>query len=282
MDNKWIKEAIEFYNINEKYEEKCYECYKKIVQNEEQLKRFNDIEHKLYEENYLKIKKLWSIKNVDEMFGKNSDEFVTNLMILRGYEYHKSNIKKYSLKDEQINIHKKRTKECFENDLIYRKYNGIRISQMLWATYFIRVRLIEIGRLQYEYENTENNISTIKIHIPKGKKLDIEQVKQSIEKSKTELKQIFNLNKIKYICNSWLLSNQIYNLLDKNSNIAQFHRLFSIKEGENCNDDILNFVYEVKKCESYRDLAENTTLQKKIKEQLINGHCFYLGLGTLK
>lgn len=233
MDNKWIKKAIEFYNINEKYEEKCYECYKKMVQNEEQLKRFDDIEHKLYEENYLKIKKLWSIKNVDEMFGKNSDEFVTNLMILRGYEYHKSNIKKYSLKDEQINIHKKRIKECFENDLIYRKYNGIRISQMLWATYFIRARIIEIGRLQYEYENTENNISTIKIHIPKGKKLDIEQVKKSIEKSKTELKQIFNLSKMKYICNSWLLSNQIYDILDENSNIAQFHRLFSIKEGEN-------------------------------------------------
>ena len=93
-------------------------------------------------------------------------------MIILGYELHRNNIDNYRLDINQVNIHKNRVKECFESDLIYRNYDGVRISQMLWAVYFIRVRIIEIGRLQYEYESTEKNISIIKIHIPKGKKLD--------------------------------------------------------------------------------------------------------------
>ena len=153
---------------------------------------------------------------------------------------------------------------------------------MGYKRYFIRARIVEIGRLQYEYENTENNISTIKIHIPKGSKLGFEQVKQSIKKSKIELKQIFNLKEIKFICNSWLISNQIYNIIDKNSNIALFHDLFDVEDGKNCIDDILNFVYEMNDCNSFEKLSERTTLQKKIKDELLNNQVFYLGLGTLR
>lgn len=96
---------------------------------------------------------------------------------------------------------------------------------MLWAVYFIRVRIIEIGRLQYEYESTEKNISIIKIHIPKGKKLDLIEVKDSIKESQNKIKQIYGLDKIKYICNSWLLSNQIYNIVEKNSNILGMEKI---------------------------------------------------------
>ena len=47
-------------------------------------------------------------------------------------------------------------------------------------------------------------------------------------------------------------------------------------------DDIINFVYEIKECDDYNKLSEETTLQKKIKEQLLNDKEFYLGLGILK
>lgn len=282
MDCEWIEKAFEFYNINKEYIDKCYKCMQKIVNNKEYLDKFQKVRHILYEANFQRIKDLWSIKDKDELFWKNVDSFITNLMILSGYEYHKVNINNHKLNKEQIIIHKRIVKECFENDLIYRKYNGVRISQMLWATYFIRVRIIEIGRLQYEYENTENNISIIKIHIPKGQKLDFTEVKKSIEKSKSELEQIFKLNEMKYICNSWLLSNQIYNMLDKSSNISLFHNLFVVEDGENCIDDILNFVYEINECDDYNQLSEKTSLQKKIKERLLKDKKIYLGLGILK
>ena len=277
-----IDEAFEFYNIDKSYKEECYRCVEEINRSENYKKVFKDVYKILYCSDFSRIEELWQIKDVSELFAKSINPFVTNLMIILGYEFHEKNMNKYKLNMEQVSIHKKRIKECFQNDLIYRKYNGVRISQMLWAVYFIRVRIIEIGRLQYEYEYTESNISIIKIHIPKDKKLDLKDVKNSIKKSKNQLKQVFKLDKIKYICNSWLLSNQIYNIVDKNSNISLFHNLFIVKDGESCIDDIINFVYEINECNDYNKLPEETTLQKKIKEQLLLNEKFYLGLGVLK
>ena len=282
ISKKKIDEAFEFYNIEKSYKEKCYRCAEKINQSEYYGKLFNDVYNTLYCDDFIKIKELWKVKDINELFGNNVNPFVTNLMIILGYELHRNNIDKYRLDINQVNIHKNRVKECFESDLIYRNYDGVRISQMLWAVYFIRVRIIEIGRLQYEYESIEKNISIIKIHIPKGKKLDLIEVKDSIKESQNKIKQIYGLDKIKYICNSWLLSNQIYNILEKNSNIFLFHNLFDIRDGEDCSNDIMNFVYGVNQCSDYKKLSENTTLQKKIKESLINNQKFYLGLGVLR
>lgn len=277
-----IDEALKFYNIDKVYKNQCYKCVDEINKNEYYKKLFNNVYEKLYCSDFSEIKELWKIKEINELFGNNINSFVTNLMIILGYEIHKNNIIKYKLDINQINIHKKRIKECFENDLLYRKYNGVRISQMLWAVYFIRVRIIEVGRLQYQYECSENNVSIIKIHIPKDKKLNLTEVIYSIKESKSELKKIFKFNKTKYICNSWLLSNQIYNIIDKKSNISYFHNLFDIKDGEDCINDILNFVYGLNECSDYKKLSEDTTLQRKVKEKLLDGQKFYLGLGILK
>ena len=82
---------------------------------------------------------------------------------------------------------KKRVKECFEFDLKVRKRDGVRVSQMLWAIYFIRIRIIEIGSLQFECDFD----SVVKIHIPKNTDLNIFSVKESIKKATIEMKQIY-------------------------------------------------------------------------------------------
>ena len=71
-------------------------------------------------------------------------------------------------------------------------------------------------------------------------------------------------------------------MLDKNTNISKFYHLFQVIDGEDCIKDILNFVYNVEKCENYKDLPEITTLQRKVKEKLLKNETFYLGIGTLK
>ena len=43
---------------------------------------------------------------------------------------------------------------------------------------------------------------------------------------------------------------------------------------------ILNFVYNLKSCENYIELPENTSLQKNIKAELIKGTIFNLGCGV--
>jgi len=70
--------------------------------------------------------------------------------------------------------------------------------------------------------------------------------------------------------------------LDEKSNIIKFQNLFDIKPSKNGIEDILNFVFKLKKCENYDELSENTSLQKCIKEFLKNGGIIYEGYGELK
>lgn len=93
------------------------------------------------------------------------------------------------------------------------------------------------------------------------------------------IKKYFHLDNKQYICNSWLLSKQLAAILDNESNIRKFQSLFEIKAGEDCTGDILNFVYNLRTCEDYEQLPENTSLQRKIKVELKQGRIFRLGCG---
>lgn len=278
IDKDIIDKALNFYNIDLQYRDKCYNCVVEINKKKKLSLAFSNLYKKLYIEEFTKIKGLWQYTDIDELFDDNINPFVTNIMILLGYHYHQENMQQHNFNNIQINIHKKRVKECFECDLKVRKRDGVRVSQMLWAVYFIRTRIIEIGSLQFEYDSN----SVVKIHIPKNTNLNIFSVKEAIKKATIEMKQIYSIKNFKYICNSWLLSKQIYEIIDKNSNISKFYDLFDVTEGEECINDILNFVYEMDQCEDYSLLPTNTTLQKRIKMQLLNGKKFYLGLGVLK
>ena len=71
-------------------------------------------------------------------------------------------------------------------------------------------------------------------------------------------------------------------MLKENSNIVKFSKHFVITEKEECTKDILNFIFELTECKDYRKLPENTSLEKQVKEYLIKGKKFHLGIGLLK
>ena len=241
INKEIIDEAFVFYNIDKKYKERCYEALKNINSSKKYMNAFKEVYTKLYINEFSSIEPLWEIENIYDMFIDSIDPFATNLMVLAGYRFHIENIKKYKLDDEQIIIHKNRVKECFESDLLSRGYESIRISKMLWAAYFIRVRLLEIFSLQFEYKTN----MLVKIHIPKNTDLNVEKVKKSIEVSKELLPKIYNIKGYKYMCTSWLLSNQVYKLIDKETNISKFYDLFKVEDGDDCLEDILNFVFGI-------------------------------------
>lgn len=287
IETNMINQALEFYNIDDtKYIEKCYECIEFINKNPNIKTKTDELFNILYIYKNNQLSQLWKIKNIDELFGEDCHPFITNILLLSGYKKHSYNIEKYKLDKEQCNIHKKRVKEALTNDIYERNYKGIRISQMLWGTYFINLKLIEVGRLQYAF--CKNNPITneeelcIKIHIPRNGKLDSTEVKKSLNESKELIKRYFKLDNYKYYCDSWLLSNQIRDLLPEDSNIAKFHDMFDINETEECIDNILNFVYNLRECDNYNNLAENTTLQIKVKKHLLEGKSIKGGIGILK
>ncbi len=287
INNNLIENSLKFYGINNRdYLDRCKKCINEINQNLEIQLEMYKIYNILYIDNTNKISQLWEIKNIEELFKNKVNPFITNILLLLGYEIHINNMKKYNLDDKQCAIHKKRVRECLTNDIYERKYEGIRISQMLWGTYFINVKLIEVGRLQYALNKynpiTQKEELCIKIHIPKDKNLDIYEVKKSLNKSKQYIFKYFKLNNPKYYCDSWLLSNQVRSMLDNSSNIAKFHDLFNVVEGKDCINNILNFVFNIDFCNEYKELDEKTSLQKKIKSFLIKGGIIKEGIGTLK
>ena len=283
-----IDNALKFYSISDnEYKMKCYMCVDEIQQSSEYQNKVNNIYNVLFIDKNDRIRELWNIKNTSDLFGDISNPYITNVLLLAGCEIHKNNIKKYSLDEKQIEIHKQRVREALVNDIKIRGYDGIRISQMLWGAYFINIRIIEVGRLQYEFIrfnplNEEERKKCIKIHIPSGERLLEQKVKESIIKSKSEILKYFDLENPDYYCSSWLLSPAINKVLDKNSNIAKFYNMFNIIEEKDGLDDILNFVFNVRECNDYTKLKEITSLQIKLKEMLLRNERLTIGIGVLK
>lgn len=287
INKEKINKALQFYEINdEEYKNKCYSCLNFVNENINFKNQVNKIFNILYNGKDEIVNKIWKIKSLDELFCGNYHSYITNLLLLSGYEIHKANMEKYKLEETQITIHKNRVKEALTNDIYVRKYDGIRISQMLWGTYFSKLKIIEVGRLQFEFSTinpyTKQDEKCIKIHIPAGSKLNSETVKDSLSASKKLIMRYFNICDFNYYCNSWLLSKEIYDLLEPDSNIRKFYHLFDIMKGDNCIDNVLNFVYNIKECDNYANLQEQTFLQKSVKSALINGKIFYSGFGCLK
>ena len=81
------------------------------------------------------------------------------------------------------------------------------------------------------------------MHVPKAARLKEEDVRSSIRKSTYEIERYFNVKDINYYIESWLLSPEVLALLDDNSNILKFSKLFSIKSMGECTRDILDFVF---------------------------------------
>ena len=281
-----IIEALHFYGIkDEEYKKRCLEVVYDINNNEVLKNKVEELFYKLYNRNKEGLSKIWKMKKVSELFG-DCNLFITSVMILLGYDIHRKNMSKYNLSDEQKSIHIKRVKNALLDDIYIRGYESVRISQMLWASYFINLRIIEVGGFQYELvsENpiTKEKEMCIKMHVPKGASLNEEDVRSSIRKSTYEIERYFNVKDINYYIESWLLSPEVLALLDDNSNILKFSKLFSIKSMGECTRDILDFVFNDVYIKDYNLLVCKTSLQVKIKSLLINKKEIHIGVGKLK
>ena len=285
-----ISQALKFYKITDKkYIKKCYKSFYKIISNTYLIDKFNEMYILLYLKDFdrSEVKQILSTKTLGELFGDDYPAFITNLLLLSGHNKHIENINRYSLDSLQITNHIKRVNEALTNDIYERHYTGIRLIKMLWGAAFINMKIIEVGRLQYElckHNPIDKNTmeQCIKIHIPVGDRLYIDSVKESITDSKVYVEKYFGLQSPKYYCVSWLLSPELHTLVKKNSNIYMFYDLFEIIPSVNALADLLEFVFKLPKINNYTSLPESTSLQKEIKKMLLSNKCIHVGSGKLK
>lgn len=278
LNKQEIDKALDYYGIYDNdYKLKCYQCIQEVHNNIDFMKKVKEMYDILYIDKTYKIYALWKKQNMNLLFGDNYHPYITNVLVLLGYPLHEENMINKAYNDNLKELYKRRVHEALTNDIYDRKLEGIRISQMIWAAYFINTKIIEVGILQYEKRE-----DYIKIHIPRGNRLEIDKVLDSIKKSKKEIEQYFGLINPEYRGDSWLLSNQINALIDPNSNIAKFYKLFEVKDGPDATSDILNFVFNLQECTDYHTLPENTSMQRLLKQQLIHNQELKIGCGKLK
>ena len=109
FEKEKIEEALKYYSIKDNnYKEKCNKCINEITKNEKIYEKANEIYEILYIDKTGKLIELWKEKDINLLFGEKVNPFITNVLLLLGYEYHKKISKNINL---MMNKYKFKNKE---------------------------------------------------------------------------------------------------------------------------------------------------------------------------
>ena len=296
---KWLNKeqaikVLEYYNLeDENFKNKYLETIDMINENI-YLKILSYLWHYiLYVDRTELYKDVWNWNKTDKLFQNAGNYMIPVIVLLSGNEIHLKNMKDRKFDQEQIKEQIKNINQCCTMDKQRFNIDGIRFSQMVWGSYFMNGRIIQVGRLQYEFDKeVPINVKKYKdgdyiyIHIPEGNKLNIEEVENSIYESREKIKKFYpeiDISKLQYYTNTWLLSNELDTVLDENSNIIKFKNKFDVIDQVENIGDFLNFVFRENDCNiKYENLKEETILQNKLKKYILEGKKLHIGLGILK
>ena len=255
LDKRYFSNIIEFYRINdEEFKTNLFKTIKLIKKDKKLQLILYLFYYILFIDRTELYKDIWNWEISNNLFKNAGSYMVPVIALLSGCEIHKKNMGKRNFDKEQIEEQIKNIKECCFLDKKRFNIDGIGFRQMVLGSYFINGKIIQVGRLQYEYPD---------------------EIPNEVLKYKE--------GNYMYITESWLLSNELDDILDKGSNILKFKDKFDIiKQTEN-NKEFLNFVFQEKGEKiNFNFLKEDTKLQKELKKYLVNNKKLHIGLGVLK
>lgn len=273
MDKSILKLAFDYFNINDKnYINNCMSALN-LINNDKSLYDKCDyaINYLLNETDDNKLIR-YAKKDYNEVFNCDN-KFITNVIVLSQVNKYIDYLNKFDIVFKQVQINNM-------NKRLLKEKDGMDIRRLVKSFDYIKGKIFEVGCLQFQITNIYFEGCNIKIHIPRGVNFNIDNVLESIEKSKYYLKEYYNIDNPKYYCDSWMLGKTTKECLNENSNIYKFGNLFDIKENHESNE-ILRFIYPNVGTD-YTKLEEKSSLQRKIKEKLLSGEKMYNGVGVLK
>lgn len=156
------------------------------------------------------------------------------------------------------------SKECLERTGVYA------FDREWWTSRQIGMLLFRIGELEYELESHEGK-PCVSVHIPSDAKISEEKCDESLKKAKEFFAGYYPEYKdADYLCDSWLLSPALKELLPETSNILKFQSRFDVAKVDMDNTDFTQWVFETYE---YKPEAfpENTSLQKSMKKYVLDG-----------
>lgn len=174
-------------------------------------------------------------------------------------------------------------------DNYFIKNNELGLGEFSWLIYHYTGDLFHLGRLQFRLEKSLHGIPeceyAIETHIPQGEALTEEKCLQAFVEAKEFFKKYFPETQVKYfMCDSWLLNPNLAKILKAESNVVKFMKLwtpipFVSDNSSQAIQRAFGFHYN---WDNLKDAPESTSLQKALKEFLLQGGTMDITLGYRK
>lgn len=172
----------------------------------------------------------------------------------------------------------------------YRKYQVYGLEEVWWIAQSIKMNLYRLGRLQFEPYILEEDLEVpsgiwkkgtkvLNVHIPAGEPLEYEKCIESFEMAEKFFAHEQNENR--YMCDSWLMSPRLKEILNKESNILKFQNLFEIVKVYEAYPQAEQRVFQDIK-EDKNLYPEDTSLRKRMKRYLLDGKNPGIGIGIIE
>ncbi len=150
-----------------------------------------------------------------------------------------------------------------------------------WVHNQINLKLFRLGTLEFQLQTNEEEISieneviikkeekVLSIHIPSDSVLTKENINHSYNLARSFMNEYFKEYKdSKFICYTWLISPDLDNIIKEGSKINNFREDFKIVYLSN-HESYEPWLFGTTGCKVI-DLPEITSLQKQVKQHLLN------------
>ncbi|SHO49168.1 acyltransferase domain-containing protein [Anaerocolumna xylanovorans] len=160
-------------------------------------------------------------------------------------------------------------------------YGSYGFDREWWTPRQLSMEEFRLGELEFEVEKWEGE-DVISVHIPSDASITRENCVASYTWSKEFFKEYYPGFAYKYyICDSWMLSPGLKDVLPADSRILSFQKDFTITEWDKENPSYLEWVYKNSNL-TLEELPENTSLQRNIKKHLKEGGKIGTAFGYIK
>lgn len=154
-------------------------------------------------------------------------------------------------------------------------------GQVIRETGYASKQQVRLNKKEWSLALSEGD-DVLNVHIPRGTRLTIESVQDSLKQATNFFKTHFPNKQFRaFVCISWMLDPQLQELLDESSNLVQFQRGFHLFPTLSDDRSLYQFVFPCDPQTPAHLLPESTSLQKKIKNYMIDGGRLHTGGGFI-
>ena len=160
-----------------------------------------------------------------------------------------------------------------------------------WMRYSIDGRLFALGALNFEMRynsefegevcgvRLELGDTHISVHIPRYQKLAEEDCEKAYDDAREFFKKYFGMEKIIFLCHSWMLHPWLEKVLPESSGIVKFSSKYKKIEVEEHLEEVKYWLFPDDENTPVEKLPQNTSLQRSFVEKVSRGESVGVACG---